>query len=205
MNWIKKLNWTQWVALFIFASMAVSLVFTVFEIFTAPVEQPVHGPKVTLQSDYIFLLVEIILGILILALPSILARSFKFEIPGLVYLLFIIFLYGSIYLGTIQKFYSIVPYWDKILHIFSGAMLGAIGFSFVSLLNFNENVVLKMKPGFVAVFFFFVSQSHLAHFGKSMNTRLMGYLDLTCNALNHQEARLMLDGQHLLIRWETSL
>nr|WP_221635708.1 hypothetical protein [Listeria aquatica] len=154
MNWIKKLNWTQWVALFIFASMAVSLVFTVFEIFTAPVEQPVHGPKVTLQSDYIFLLVEIILGILILALPSILARSFKFEIPGLVYLLFIIFLYGSIYLGTIQKFYSIVPYWDKILHIFSGAMLGAIGFSFVSLLNFNENVVLKMKPGFVAVFSF---------------------------------------------------
>ncbi|WP_163655653.1 hypothetical protein [Listeria sp. PSOL-1] len=151
---MKKLRWPQWIAAFIFVSMGISLVFTIFEIFTAPVRQPVKGPKVTLQGDYIFLLVEIILGIVILALPSILARRFKFQIPGLVYILFVIFLYGAIYLGTIQKFYAIVPYWDKILHTFSGAMLGAGGFSFVSILNADENVVMKMKPGFIAVFSF---------------------------------------------------
>lgn len=154
MNFLKKLSWTQWIAAFIFASMGVSLVFTIFEIFTSPAKQPVNGPKVTLRGDYIFLLVEIILGIIILALPSILARRFKFQIPGLVYILFIIFLYGAIYLGTVQKFYATFPYWDKILHIFSGAMLGAIGFSFVSILNANENVVMKMRPGFIAIFSF---------------------------------------------------
>jgi hypothetical protein len=154
MKRIKGLKWTQWVALFIFVSMGISMIVTIFEIFTAPSVQPASGPKVTLKSDYIFLLVEIILGIIILALPSIISRRFKFEIPGLVYLMFIVFLYASIYLGTIQQFYSNVPHWDKILHTFSGAMLGAIGFSFVSLLNANENVVLKMKPGFVAIFSF---------------------------------------------------
>lgn len=154
MKRIKGLKWTQWVALFIFVSMGISMIVTIFEIFTSPSVQPASGPKVTLKSDYIFLLVEIILGIIILALPSIISRRFKFEIPGLVYLMFIVFLYASIYLGTIQQFYSNVPHWDKILHTFSGAMLGAIGFSFVSLLNANENVVLKMKPGFVAIFSF---------------------------------------------------
>ncbi len=154
MKRLKKLNWTQWVALFIFVSMGISMIVTIFEIFTAPTVQPADGPKVTLRSDYIFLLVEIILGIIILALPSIVSRRFKFEIPGLVYLMFIVFLYASIYLGTIQQFYSNVPHWDKILHTFSGAMLGAIGFSFVSLLNANDKVVVNMKPGFVAIFSF---------------------------------------------------
>lgn len=151
---MKKINWTQWIALFVFASMGISVVFTIYEIFTAPIKQPATGPHVTLRGDYIFLLFEIILGIFILLLPSIIARRFKFEIPGLVYILFIVFLYGSIYLGTVQKFYSTVPHWDKILHTFSGAMLGAIGFSFVSLLNANNKVVMKLKPGFIAVFAF---------------------------------------------------
>ncbi|WP_099221601.1 hypothetical protein [Listeria costaricensis] len=151
---MKRLKWTQWIALFIFVSMGISFFYTLFEVFTAPVKQPATGPSVTLRSDYLFLLLEIILGMAILALPSILARRFKFEIPGLVYILFVIFLYGAIYLGTIQQFYSIVPHWDKILHIFSGAMLGAIGFSFISILNANGRVVKEMKPGFLAVFAF---------------------------------------------------
>lgn len=90
---MKKINWTQWIALFVFASMGISVVFTIYEIFTAPIKQPATGPHVTLRGDYIFLLFEIILGIFILLLPSIIARRFKFEIPGLVYILFIVFLY----------------------------------------------------------------------------------------------------------------
>ncbi|MBC1482206.1 hypothetical protein HCJ52_03635 [Listeria sp. FSL L7-1485] len=151
---MRRINWTQWIALFVFASMGVSVIFTTYEVFTAPIKQPATGPSVTLRGDYLFLLFEILLGILILLLPSIISRRFKFEIPGLVYILFIVFLYGSIYLGTVQKFYSNVPHWDKILHTFSGAMLGAIGFSFVSLLNSNSKVVMKLKPGFIAVFAF---------------------------------------------------
>lgn len=83
---MKKINWTQWIALFVFASMGISVVFTIYEIFTAPIKQPATGPHVTLRGDYIFLLFEIILGIFILLLPSIIARRFKFEIPGLVYI-----------------------------------------------------------------------------------------------------------------------
>ncbi len=30
---MKKINWTQWIALFVFASMGISVVFTIYEIF----------------------------------------------------------------------------------------------------------------------------------------------------------------------------
>ncbi|EUJ47174.1 hypothetical protein PROCOU_10101 [Listeria rocourtiae FSL F6-920] len=40
------------------------------------------------------------------------------------------------------------------MHTFSGAMLGAIGFSFVNLLNNDKHVVMQMKPGFISVFAF---------------------------------------------------
>ncbi|MBC1501207.1 hypothetical protein HB943_11395 [Listeria weihenstephanensis] len=151
---LKGLSIAQWIAIFIFVSMGISMIFITVEIFLAPVEQTPGQPKVTLRSDYIFLLFECVLGVIILLLPTIIAHRFKFEIPGLVYILFLVFLYASIYLGTVQKFYSIVPHWDKILHTFSGAMLGAIGFSFVNLLNNDKHVVMKMKPGFLAVFAF---------------------------------------------------
>lgn len=51
---MKKINWTQWIALFVFASMGISVVFTIYEIFTAPIKQPATGPHVTLRGDYIF-------------------------------------------------------------------------------------------------------------------------------------------------------
>ncbi len=151
---LKEVSIAQWIAIFIFVSMGISMVFITIQVFLAPIEQTPGEPKVTLRSDYIFLLFECVLGVIILLLPTILSHRFKFEIPGLVYILFLVFLYASIYLGTVQKFYSTVPHWDKILHTFSGAMLGAIGFSFVNLLNNDKHVVMKMKPGFISVFAF---------------------------------------------------
>ncbi|EUJ27893.1 hypothetical protein PCORN_12997 [Listeria cornellensis FSL F6-0969] len=88
---LKGLSFTQWVAIFIFVSMGISMVFITVEIFIAPVEQTPGQPKVTLRSDYIFLLFECVLGVMILLLPTILSHRFKFEIPGLVYILFLVF------------------------------------------------------------------------------------------------------------------
>lgn len=40
------------------------------------------------------------------------------------------------------------------MHIFSGAMLGALGFSFVNILNKQEEVHVELSPIFVALFAF---------------------------------------------------
>lgn len=68
--------------------------------------------------------------------------------------LYTIFLYCAIYLGEVKSFYYEVPHWDTILHTFSGAMLGALGFLFVTLLNKNEKVQMNLSPLFVVDFSF---------------------------------------------------
>ena len=69
-------------------------------------------------------------------------------------ILYTIFLYCAIYLGEVKSFYYNVPHWDTILHTFSGAMLGALGFSFVTLLNKTEEVPMNLSPLFVVIFSF---------------------------------------------------
>lgn len=49
--------------------------------------------------------------------------------PSGMELAFLLFLFGAIYLGEVRGFYFRIPYWDTILHAFSGGMLGALGFT----------------------------------------------------------------------------
>jgi uncharacterized membrane protein YjdF len=69
-------------------------------------------------------------------------------------ILFFIFLYCAIYLGEVRIFYYLVPHWDTILHAFSGAMLGAFGFSLVTILNDSDRVSVTLSPHFVCLFAF---------------------------------------------------
>lgn len=105
------------------------------------------------RSDYVLMLLECILGIFAIILPSMLTRKFKVEIPDKMYYLYLVFLYAAIFLGEIQNFYYTVPYWDTILHTFSGIMIGFIGFSLIDILN-NENERVQLSPFFIAFFAF---------------------------------------------------
>ena len=105
------------------------------------------------RSDYILMLLECILGIFAIALPSMLTKKFKIQIPDKMYYLYLIFLYSAIFLGEIQNFYYVVPYWDTILHGLSGMMTGFIGFSLIDILN-NENEKVTLSPFFIAFFAF---------------------------------------------------
>ena len=68
--------------------------------------------------------------------------------------MYYIFLYCAIFLGEVLQFYYLIPHWDTILHFFSGAMLGALGFILVSWLNDSEKVRVSLTPAFVALFAF---------------------------------------------------
>ena len=83
-----------------------------------------------------------------------LEHKLKIEIPSNMLILYTIFLYSAIYLGEVKSFYYNVANWDNILHTFSGAMIGALGFSIVALLNKSEDVPMNLSPIFVALFSF---------------------------------------------------
>ena len=90
----------------------------------------------------------------VLAVPSLAARKLRFNLPHYIYILYYIFLYCAIFLGEVLNFYYLIPHWDIILHFFSGAMLGALGFILVNQLNDEDMIRVTLSPFFIAMFSF---------------------------------------------------
>lgn len=148
----KKMDLKKVFSVFVLISLILSVIYSFVHIIIAPMSVSSNDISIKIKSDYILMFVQCILGIVVMFLPSVFERKFRLEIPSGMYVLFIIFLYCAIYLGEVRSFYYQIPFWDTVLHTFSGAMLGALGFSFVSLLNDNEKVTMHMSPLFVALF-----------------------------------------------------
>ena len=106
------------------------------------------------RGDYVLMFIQCLLGLVVFSLPSIVSRKWKFSIPNFIYVMYYIFLYCAIFLGEVLQFYYLVPHWDTILHFFSGAMLGALGFILVSWLNDSEKIRVSLSPAFVTLFAF---------------------------------------------------
>ena len=56
------------------------------------------------KGDYFLTVVEIIAGILIGYLPVWIAKRLNIELPQQLFILYVVFLFGSIYLGTLRHF-----------------------------------------------------------------------------------------------------
>lgn len=95
------------------------------------------------------------LGIIVVTfLPLILGRRFAVRIPPEFEVLAVVFAYASLFLGEVHGYYIRYWWWDVVLHIGSGFLLGILGFLLVYVLNEVENVDLHMRPRFVALFAF---------------------------------------------------
>ncbi len=147
-----SLNWTKILWWFIFLSMAVSVVFISIAMIIAPAEPDPTMPYRRVEGDYVLMLLQCIVGVAAMLLPSLLRHKWQLIIPSKMMVLFAVFLYCAIFLGEVRSFYYNVPHWDTILHTFSGAMLGALGFSVINFLNRTDRVPMNLSPVFVAFF-----------------------------------------------------
>ena len=157
MNHIKqknKLNWNSIIITFTFISLVLAAIAISIIIAFTPNTIDNNNPNARIKSDYILMLMQCILGIAAIILPSILNKKINFEIPYFMITLYAIFLYCAIFLGEVRSFYYRVPHWDTLLHAFSGAMIGALGFSIINFLNNSEVTHLNLTPIFVATFAF---------------------------------------------------
>lgn len=146
----KKIDWNRAIYDFVFITLLLSVIFLVIRIALAPMGAT--DADVRIKSDYVLMLVQCILGVVAMRLPNIIEH--KLQIPSRMLVLYAIFLYCAIYLGEVRAFYYNVRHWDTILHTFSGGMLGALGFSFVTILNKSDRIPINLSPVFVAVFAF---------------------------------------------------
>lgn len=146
---MQKLIW--W---FVFVTLLLSIGYVVFEIVRSPSVADGVSPYQRVKGDYVLMLAQCILGVLAMFLPSILRKRAHLVIPSFMIIVYAVFLYCAIFLGEVRRFYYEVPHWDTILHTFSGAMLGSLGFSFITFLNKTERIPVNLSPAFIAVFTF---------------------------------------------------
>ena len=149
-----KHTWKWRVGVFVFITLLLSIFYSLYKVIitSETFENATVGTHI--RSDYVLILLQCILGLIVMSLPSFLKKHLSFELPNSMCIVYFLFLYRSIYLGDVQNFYYIIPHWDTILHGFSGIMLGALGFSLVKILNDSEHVNLVMSAGFICLFAF---------------------------------------------------
>lgn len=138
----------------LFVTLILSVIYSFMRVIFTP-EVPADGNAYAHgRSDYILMFIQCLLGLVVLSLPSIVGKKWNVTIPNFIYIMYYIFLYCAIFLGEVLDFYYVIPHWDTILHFFSGAMLGALGFILVSWLNDSELIRVSLSPFFVALFAF---------------------------------------------------
>ncbi len=155
-DWLKKLHripLRKLAFLVVLCSFSVPIVFCVYRIIALQ-GFFAYTDEGRTEADYFLMLWQCAVGLAAMFLPGMLARRFKFEIPTNYYVLYLIFLYGSIFLGEVHHFYYTVPHWDVVQHAFSGLMLGFFGFSLIAFLNGDEHSMIRLSPSFVAIFAF---------------------------------------------------
>ncbi len=136
----------------VFLMLVGSVIYIVIRIALTRGGVPEDGGRT--DSEYVLMLLQCLLGIFIMFLPGLIEKRLKLDIPNLMHILFVLFLFCAIYLGEVRSFYYVFRDWDVLLHAFSSGMLGAIGFSFITLLNRAERVPVNLSPAFVALFAF---------------------------------------------------
>ena len=151
---LKDVNWRKITGIFLLITLIASIVYTIVMIFISPSGTSNPEAHDLVKSDYTLMLIQCVLGLVVMLIPSGIERKWSISIPNYMYVLYFVFLYCAVYLGEVHSFYYVIPYWDNILHAFSGAMLGASGYAIVIILNNAKEVNLQLSPFFVAMFAF---------------------------------------------------
>lgn len=149
----KQRDWKKIISIIVLISFIAPIGFLIYKIATTTNEFVPDSDDTRIRSDYVLMLLQCLLGIVAMGIPSFLKKRFKWEIPNIIYYFYVLFLYAAIFLGEVRNFYYKYKYWDLILHTFSATMMGFFGFSLVEMLN-KEDENVNLNAFFVAFFAF---------------------------------------------------
>lgn len=86
---------------------------------------------------------ENLLMIIVVFLPVNIGRKTSMVIPRSMEIAFVGFCFASLVMGDLFDFYGKFPWWDMVLHIISGVMLGIIGYTIISKSSCNIGLVIS--------------------------------------------------------------
>ncbi len=100
-----------------------------------------------------------ILTLVMFTAPSFAERKFGIELPSLLEIIVLLFIFAAEIMGELGSYYTKVPYWDTLLHTTNGFLCAAIGFSLCDIFNRNEKVKFTLSPLFLAIVAFCFSMT----------------------------------------------
>ncbi len=90
------------------------------------------------STEYRLILFQLTAGIVFLRLPRLLSQPLGIELPSGLYIAYMLFLWGAIFLGEFALLYYRVAVWDTVMHIFSAVLLSFLGLSLPRLFTGEE-------------------------------------------------------------------
>lgn len=138
-----------------------------------------------------------ILTLLLLLAPAFIQVQFRIELPSVLEVIVLVFVFSAEILGEISSFYEIFPFWDTVLHTMNGFLAVAIGFSLVDLLNRSDRVKFELSPLYLAIvsFCFSMTIGVIWEFFEFGMDQLFGF-DMQKDAIVHSISSVMLDPTH---------
>lgn len=97
--------------------------------------------------------------LVLLLVPVMVERVFKVNVPSLLEIIVMIFIFAAEILGEINSYYTKFALWDTMLHVTTGFLAAAVGLSLIVILNRRKVFGLNLSPFFVAMFSFCFSMT----------------------------------------------
>ena len=134
------------------------------------------------------------LSCLLLHMPGWIQVKLNIELPSVLEIIILCFIYAAEILGEVNAFYINVPHWDTMLHTLNGFLAAAVGFAMVSLLNDAERLTFNLSPIFLALvaFSFSMTIGVLWEFFEFAMDRLI-LVDMQKDTVLHTISTVMLD------------
>ena len=82
-----------------------------------------------LSGEYRLTLFQLTAGVFFLRLPGLLSRPLGIKLPSGLYVAYMLFLWGAIFLGEFAMLYYRVSVWDTVMHLYSAVLLSLLGLS----------------------------------------------------------------------------
>lgn len=91
------------------------------------------------------------LSLFLFLLPAFIEKRFRVDIPSLMEVLILLFIFGAEILGELQNYYGQYPYWDTMLHTVNGFICAVFGFSLIDILTRNKQEKFRLSPLYVSL------------------------------------------------------
>lgn len=111
-----------------------------------------HRYNILARSDFEIIFLTCLAGIAALFFPAIVRKFSGYTISNTMMAIYVAFIFGSMFLGSIMNLYYRIFHWDTFLHLLSGITLGILGYAIADIVEKTHKT--KYNAMFVTIFAF---------------------------------------------------